>query len=105
LSQYIIRRIIYFVPVLFAVSLITFLLMRVIPGDPASLALGTSATPESLELYREANGLNEPLFDWKPPFGQYGEWMWGLMKGDFGNSYFHRPRSRQLASCLPVTSS
>jgi peptide/nickel transport system permease protein len=103
-TQYIIRRLIYLVPVLVGVSLITFIIMRMVPGDVAQVALGTNATEESLADFRHVYGLDQPLFDWKPPFGQYGEWVGGLLKGDFGKSYFHRtPVRDELAHRLPVT--
>ena len=81
MTQYIVRRIIYFIPVLIGVSLITFILMRMVPGDVAQVALGASATEESLAEFRHNYGLDEPLFDWHPPFGQYGEWVGGLAEG------------------------
>jgi peptide/nickel transport system permease protein len=103
-TQYIIRRLIYLFPVLVGVSLITFIIMRMVPGDVAQVALGTNATEESLADFRHVYGLDQPLFDWKPPFGQYGEWVGGLLKGDFGKSYFHRtPVRDELAHRLPVT--
>jgi len=103
-TQYVIRRILYLFPVLIGVSLITFVLMRMIPGDVAQVALGTNANEESLSEFRTAYGLNEPLFDWKPPFGQYGQWVGGLLKGDFGKSYYYRTEVRDdLAQRLPVT--
>jgi peptide/nickel transport system permease protein len=103
-TQYIIRRILYLFPVLIGVSLITFILMRMVPGDVAQVALGTNATEESLKEFRAAYGLNKPLFDWKPPFGQYGEWVGGLLRGDFGKSYYYRTEVRDdLAQRLPVT--
>lgn len=89
---------------LVGVSLITFIIMRMVPGDVAQVALGTNATEESLADFRHVYGLDQPLFDWKPPFGQYGEWVGGLLKGDFGKSYFHRtPVRDELAHRLPVT--
>lgn len=104
MTQYIIRRILYLFPVLIGVSLITFILMRMVPGDVAQVALGTNATEESLGEFRAAYGLNKPLFDWKPPFGQYGDWVGGLLKGDFGKSYYYRTEVRDdLAQRLPVT--
>lgn len=104
MTQYIIRRILYLFPVLIGVSLITFILMRMVPGDVAQVALGTNATEESLKEFRAAYGLNKPLFDWKPPFGQYGEWVGGLLRGDFGKSYYYRTEVRDdLAQRLPVT--
>ncbi len=78
--------------------------MRVVPGDVARVALGTTATPQSLQEYRDANGLNRPLFDWHPPFGQYGVWIGGFLKGDFGKSYYHHtPVRDELANRLPIT--
>jgi peptide/nickel transport system permease protein len=75
-----------------------------VPGDVAQVALGTNATEESLADFRAAYGLNKPLFDWKPPFGQYGEWVGGLLKGDLGKSYYYRTEVRDdLAQRLPVT--
>lgn len=104
MRTYILRRIIYLIPVVIGVSLITFILMRVMPGDVAVVALGTNATEESLAEFRQAYGLDEPLFDWQPPFGQYGEWMGGFLTGDFGDSYFSRsPIRDELANRLPVT--
>mgnify|MGYP005842047525 FL=1 len=104
MTQYIIRRLIYLFPVLIGVSLITFIIMRMVPGDVAQVALGTNATEESLAEFRHLYGLDEPLFDWKPPFGQYGEWVGGLLRGDFGKSYFHRtPVRDELAQRLPIT--
>ncbi|HUS83412.1 MAG TPA: ABC transporter permease [Dehalococcoidia bacterium] len=104
MTQYVIRRILYLFPVLIGVSLITFVLMRMVPGDVAQVALGTNATEESLDQFRDAYGLNEPLFDWKPPFGQYGQWIGGLVQGDFGESYYYRTAVRDdLAQRLPVT--
>lgn len=104
MRQYIIRRLILLIPVVFAVSLITFILMRVMPGDVAVVALGTNATEESLAEFRHAYGLDEPLFDWRPPFGQYGQWVGGFFKGDFGESFFSRsPIRDEIAHRLPVT--
>mgnify|MGYP005858974777 CR=1 FL=1 len=103
-TQYIIRRLIYHFPEKIGVSLITFIIMRMVPGDVAQVALGTNATEESLAEFRHLYGLDEPLFDWKPPFGQYGEWVGGLLRGDFGKSYFHRtPVRDELAQRLPIT--
>ena len=104
MTKYIIRRLIYLVPVVLGVSLLTFLLMRVVPGDVAVVALGTNATEESLAEFRHAYDLDEPLFDYRPPFGQYGDWMGGFFTGDFGKSYFSRsPVRDELAHRLPVT--
>ena len=104
MTQYIIRRLLLLFPVLIGVSVLTFVMIRMVPGDVATIALGQGATPESLEQFREANGLNQPLFDWKPPFGQYGQWLGNLAKGDFGHSYFYAtPIRDEIAARLPVT--
>ena len=104
MRQYVVRRLILLIPVVFAVSLMTFILMRVVPGDVAVVALGTTATEESLAEFRHAYGLDEPKFDWRPPFGQYGQWVGGFFRGDFGESYFSRaPVRDELAHRLPVT--
>ncbi len=104
MSKYIIRRIIYLVPVIFGVSIITFLLLRVMPGDVAVVALGTNATEESLADFRHAHNLDEPLFDYRPPFGQYGQWVGSFFTGDFGESYYSRtPVRDEIARRLPVT--
>jgi peptide/nickel transport system permease protein len=103
-TQYIIRRLLLVPLVVIGVSLVTFVLMRVIPGDVARVALGATATEESLQEFRDANGLNRPLFDWHPPFGQYGAWIGDFFKGDFGRSYYHRtPVRDELARRLPIT--
>lgn len=65
-------------------TIVVFLLLRVMPGDPATVALGINATPDQLEVWREENGLNVPLVT------QYLEWLGGLLRGDFGTSYLSR---------------
>ena len=65
-------------------TIVVFLFMRLIPGDPAQIALGVNATPELLEQTREQFGTNRPLIV------QYFEWFGGLLRGDFGTSYVTR---------------
>ena len=65
---------------LFCVSIFVFLFVRLIPGDPARLMLGDSATPEAIEAITEQYGLDEPLLT------QYGMWLEGVFHGDFGTS-------------------
>lgn len=65
-------------------TVVVFLFMRLIPGDPAQIALGVNATPELLEQTREQFGTNRPLIV------QYFEWFGGLLTGDFGTSYVTR---------------
>jgi peptide/nickel transport system permease protein len=74
------RRLLSAIPVLFIVSLISFGLMRLIPGDPAASIAGTSATPAQIEQLRRDLGLDEPLLM------QLLHYYQGLLKGDFGKS-------------------
>ncbi|MGI9127859.1 MAG: ABC transporter permease [Roseomonas sp.] len=74
------RRLFSAIPVLFIVSLISFGLMRLIPGDPAASIAGTSATPAQIEQLRRDLGLDEPLLM------QLLHYYQGLLQGDFGKS-------------------
>lgn len=65
-------------------TVVVFLFMRAIPGDPAQIALGTNATPELLEQMREKFGTNRPMIV------QYLDWVGGMFRGDFGVSYVTR---------------
>ncbi|ROS28592.1 peptide/nickel transport system permease protein [Rathayibacter sp. PhB127] len=62
-------------------TIVVFLLLRVMPGDTATVALGIEATPEQLAAWRDANGTDAPLVV------QYLDWLGGLVRGDFGTSY------------------
>lgn len=78
--RYIIKRILEVIPTLFLITLIVFLFVRMIPGDPARLVAGQDATGEALNQIREQLGLNEPLPS------QYINYMKGLFHGDLGTS-------------------
>jgi peptide/nickel transport system permease protein len=79
--RYLIKRLILVVPVLLGVSVIVFLVMVLIPGDPASAILGSYATPENLVRLREELGLDKPLVQ------QYLIWLGNILHGDFGRSF------------------
>lgn len=66
---------------LFAATVVLFTLLRVMPGDPAVVALGVNATPEALEQWRVTYGTDRPLVV------QYLDWAGGLLRADFGESY------------------
>ncbi|NQX13305.1 ABC transporter permease [Microbacteriaceae bacterium VKM Ac-2855] len=70
-----------FVATVLISTIVVFLLLRVMPGDPATVALGIDATPDQLVAWRAANGLDVPLVQ------QYIDWLLGLFRGDFGTSY------------------
>ncbi|MQA08799.1 MAG: ABC transporter permease subunit [Pseudonocardiaceae bacterium] len=79
-------------------SVVIFLFMTVIPGDPAQVALGVNATPELLARTRHEFGLDRPLIS------QYLDWVGGVFSGDFGTSYVTRePIGPQLVDRLGVT--
>jgi peptide/nickel transport system permease protein len=79
----VIVRIAQMVPVLFGISLAMFVLVRVVPGDPAQVALGLYATPETVAELRMHWGLDQPIY------AQYGIFLQQILKGDLGYSYFY----------------
>src|SRR5699024_3714276 len=76
----ILKVLLRYVLTLFTASILIFLLMRAVPGNPARVALGFNATDESVAELTTAMGLDRPLLV------QYGDWMGGLLTGDFGTS-------------------
>ena len=80
MRAYVLGRLVSAVPVLFGVSIVIFLLMKLIPGDAAQVLAGPTATREEVELIREGLGLNEPLHV------QYARWLGRALRGDFGRS-------------------
>ena len=84
--SYALRRLAMIVPVLLGISVIVFLIMAMIPGDPALAILGSFATPENTAQLRQDLGLDRPLIQ------QYIIWLGNLLHGDFGRSYsLNRP--------------
>lgn len=79
--RYLSKRLILAIPVLLGVSVIVFLVMVLIPGDPATAILGAYATPENLARLREELGLDKPLVQ------QYLIWLGNILHGDFGRSF------------------
>jgi len=80
LPLYVLRRLAWTVPTLLVVGLLVFVLMRLVPGDPALLILGDSATPEQLARMRAEYGLDRPL-----PL-QFVYWLGEVVRGDLGKS-------------------
>jgi len=81
MAAYIVRRLILVIPVLFGISVIVFLVISLIPGDPATAILGAFATPENVARINRELGLDQPL-----PI-QYVTWLAGVLEGDLGRSY------------------
>ncbi|WP_078409052.1 ABC transporter permease [Priestia abyssalis] len=89
--RYTFSRMVSTIPVLFGVTIIVFLLIQLIPGDPARTILGGEATPEAIETLREEMGLNKPFFV------QYFTWLTEIIQGDLGYSYtLHTPIVQEL---------
>ena len=81
MREYILRRLVSMVPVLLIVSIISFGLLYILPGDPAIAMLGENAgTQETYRALRREMGLDDPLYV------QYGRWLWRTVQGDFGKS-------------------
>ena len=100
LTRYILRRLTLQVFVLIGVSSLTFFMMIIMPGDPATILLETTGglNPEAVEKFRERWG-----FD-KPPYMQYLTFMGNLLRGDFGESFVTRRDIRtELGAFLPAT--
>ena len=86
MTAYIAKRLLALIPVLFGLTLIVFLIMALIPGDPARAILGAYATPENLERLNRQLGLDRSMPE------QYLIWLGNLLQGDLGRSYsLNRP--------------
>lgn len=98
LLRFLARRLGLLVVSLLGVSIITFGLVNVLPGDVARLILGTQATEAQLEALRQQLGLNRPLWV------RYLDWLAGAVQGDFGNSLrFDDPVSKLISNRLPAS--
>ena len=78
--KYIIRRVLYVIPVLLLVSIIVFSLIHMIPGDPIRMMIGPSATQEQIDTLREHYNLDKPVVV------QYFLWLKDIVRGDLGIS-------------------
>ncbi len=98
MTQYAIRRILYSIPVIFGILLVTFIMARAIPGDPCKAMLGEKASAEVCERFTREHGLDQPI-----PV-QFGVYMKNILSGDFGDSIrFSRPVAKILLERLPTT--
>src|SRR3954447_4274437 len=92
------RRLLYLVPVLIAVSLLTFSIAALLPGDLAMTILADQATPENLAALRRDMGLDQPIWQ------RYFTWLGHMLEGDFGRSFRTGQTVLQaLAERLPVS--
>lgn len=98
MGAYVVRRIAGMIPTLVIVAMISFLLIHLVPGDPAIAMLGGDATPEQLSALRRDMGLDRPLFY------QFVAWFSRVLHGNLGQSYYlGRPVAQAIAERLPAT--
>lgn len=97
-TRYIIQRLLLALVVVLGVSFVVFLIIHLVPGEPARVILGVQANAEDIAAINKRLGLDRPFFE------QYGSWLWGILNGDFGQSLITRqPVGPQLAQRLPAT--
>lgn len=87
---YIGRRLLSTIPVLLIVAVLVFLMLRLTPGDPASIIAGSSATDQDIIDIRQKLGLDQPLIV------QFGHWAGGMLGGNFGESFFYKKTVAEL---------
>jgi peptide/nickel transport system permease protein len=103
MTAYIIRRLFIAIIILFIVTLIVFFSIRLLPGDPLVIFLGQQASQggistAELDRLREEYGLNDPIMV------QYGNWLWGILRGDLGTSiYYHEDVGALMGERFPIT--
>src|SRR6267142_3818017 len=98
MTFFVARRLLYLVPVLIAVSLLTFSIASLLPGDLAYTVLGDQATPENVAALRHDMGLDQPIW-WR-----YLGWLGHVMQGDFGRSFRTGQTALQaVAERVPVS--
>lgn len=96
--KYAIKRILQTIPMLLVLSLVVFMMVRFIPGDPVDLMLGFDVPKDTKEIERERLGLNDPLYE------QYFRFVGNAVKGDLGTSIMTgRPVAKELAARFPNT--
>lgn len=98
MTYYVARRLTLVIPTIFLASVLIFVLMRNIPGDPASLQIGDEAGQEQVERLRRQLGLDRPVYQ------QYGVWAWNVLRGDLGKSFrSQQPVVDELVRAIPVS--
>ena len=95
---YVLNRLLSVVLTLFLITLVTFAITNILPGDVAMMIMGTQSNPEALEGLRQSLGLNDPLLM------QYGRWIGGMLTGDWGDSLiFKKPIAELLAQKITAS--
>ncbi len=95
---FLVRRLVFMIPVALLVSFVTFMIIHLIPGDPARVLLGESATPQTVAALRHQLGLDKPLWT------QYALWLGQALHGNLGQSIqLQQPVTQAILQRLPVT--
>ena len=104
MGQYVVKRLFLFIPTLFLVTALVFVVMRIVPGDPALIIL-LGDLGEGTYTERELAELRHLLGTDRPIIVQYGTWIWDLVRGDFGVSMFYLgdPVWEELSQKFPNT--
>lgn len=98
MTTFVLKRLVSLLVSLLVASLVIFLVLEVLPGDPAAFMLGLNAAPDTVAALREQLGLNAPLWE------RYWGWLAGMGSGDFGVSYTYRvPVSGLIEARLQVS--
>jgi len=96
--NFLVRRLLFMIPVALLVSFVTFMIIHLIPGDPARVLLGESATPQTVAALRHQLGLDKPLLT------QYVLWLGQALHGNLGQSIqLQQPVTQAILQRLPVT--
>jgi peptide/nickel transport system permease protein len=96
--RYTLNRILLFIPILFGLSMLTFIYIHLIPGDPVQAMIGPTGTPEMVAQMRHELGLDRPIYV------QYLDWVGGALHGDLGISFRSRqPITPLLLDRIPAT--
>ena len=97
--RYIVRRVLFLIPVLLGVAFCVFTLLYLTPGDPARMVLGDLATEDAVQEFRNREGLNDPFLV------QFGNYVWkAVTKGDIGRSYItKRSVAQEVLAAFPAT--
>ena len=96
--KYSAKRFFQTIPVLFGITLACFIILRLMPGDPANLLMGSRATPEAIEAFQRQLGLDKPIYE------QYLRFLKDLLHGSLGKSIFYdQPVTNLILERLPAT--
>lgn len=96
--KYVTKRALQAIPVLLGLSVVVFLIMRVFSPDPAPVVLGEHATREAMDAWRDAYGLNDPIYK------QYLDFLVGILHGNLGESYYtHTAVTDEIMARFPAT--